>query len=248
MAMPTGNRVRMDYAAYLVDSGLGPHSSEYMYTYPSIMCTLILTCEWSILMDTKIQTRTYQQRLPRVFSYTQARETGISKHEFYRLRDQGALESLARGLFRWVNDDITDLTLSAITRLAPLATLCLESALVHHDLSDAIPSAYHIALPRGTRHPALNSPVQWHSFDAKTFKLGRNVVTFEDTNIIGMYSEERCIIDAFRLRGIEGSDVAYEALRRWVRLPHRKPAKLIQMASHFPNVSTSLIKALQILL
>lgn len=199
-------------------------------------------------MNTKIPVRTRQRQLPRVFTYAQARKSGISKHEFYQLRDQGTLESLARGLFCWVNDDVPDLTLSAITRLSPLATLCLESALVHHDLSDAIPSAYHIALPRGTRHPALDSPVQWHSFDAKTFKLGRNVVTFEDANSIGMYSEERCIIDAFRLRGIEGSDIAYEALRRWVRLPHRKPAKLIQMASHFPNVSTPLIKALQVLL
>lgn len=212
------------------------------------MCTLILTSERTIFMSTKIRARTYQPRLPRVFSYTQARGTGISKHEFYQLRDQGTLVSLARGLFCWGNGDVPDLTLSAITRLSPLATLCLESALVHHDLSDAIPSAYHIALPRGTRHPALDSPVQWHSFDAKTFKIGRNVVTFENTNSIGMYSEERCIIDAFRLRGIEGSDVAYEALRRWVQLPHRNPAKLIQMASHFPNVSTPLIRALQILL
>lgn len=212
------------------------------------MCTLILTGERSILMNTKFQTRSRPQQLPGVFTYAQARESGISKHEFYKLRDHGNFESLARGLFRWVNDDVIDLTLSAISRLSPLATLCLESALVHHDLSDAIPSAYHIALPRGTRHPALDSPVKWHSFDAKTFKLGRNVVTFEDTNNIGMYSEDRCIIDAFRLRGIEGSDVAYEALRRWIQLPHRKPAKLIQMASHFPNVSTPLVKALQILL
>lgn len=199
-------------------------------------------------MSTKVQAQTRQQLLPRVFTYAQARKSGISKHEFYQLRDRGTLESLARGLFCWVTDDVPDLTLSAITRLSPLATLCLESALVHHDLSDVVPLAYHVALPRGTRHPAIDVPVQWHSFDAKTFKLGRELVTFEDVNTIGMYLEERCIIDAFRLRGIEGSDIAYEALRRWVRLKHRKPATLIQMASHFPNVSTPLIKALQILL
>ena len=212
------------------------------------MNTLILTDERTNLISTKIQARSRPQQLPRVFTYTQARKSGISKHEFYKLRDQSILESLARGLFSWVNHDGTDLSLLAITRLSPLATLCLESALVHHDLSDAIPLAYHIALPRGTRHPALDIPVRWHSFDAKTFKLGRDFVTFENTNHIAMYSEERCIIDAFRLRGIEGSDIAYEALRRWVKLHNRKPAKLIQMASHFPNVSTPLIKALQILL
>lgn len=212
------------------------------------MCTVILKDERTILMSTKVQMRTRRQQLPRVFTYAQARESGISKHEFYQLRDLGTLESLARGLFCWVNDDVPDLTLSAITRLSPLATLCLESALVHHDLSDAIPLAYHVALPRGTRHPAIDVAVQWHSFDAKTFKLGRELARFEGVNTIGMYSEERCIIDAFRLRGIEGSDIAYEALRRWVRLKNRKPATLIQMASHFPNVSTPVIKALQILL
>ncbi|WP_197512566.1 hypothetical protein [Tessaracoccus coleopterorum] len=63
--------------------------------------------------------------------------------------------------------------LAAATALRDDATLCLTSALVHHDLSDAIPFASDIALPRGTHQPVSLSNVSWHSFDPATFPIGR---------------------------------------------------------------------------
>lgn len=54
--------------------------------------------------------------------------------------------------------------------------LCLASTLVHHELSEAIPFASDIALPRGTRHPAGLANVSWHSFDPATFQIGREQV------------------------------------------------------------------------
>ncbi len=44
--------------------------------------------------------------------------------------------------------------LAAATAIRENVTLCLASSLVHPELSEAIPFASDIVLPRGTRHPA----------------------------------------------------------------------------------------------
>lgn len=85
------------------------------------------------------------------------------------------------------------------------ATICLTSALAHHDLTDAIPSALDIAIPREARIPAGSGSIKWHSFDRATFDLGRDEIPIPGTDqLIGIYSPERSIADAFRLRGAIG--------------------------------------------
>lgn len=64
---------------------------------------------------------------------------------------------------------------------------------------------------------------------------------------LGLYSAERCILDAFRLGHREGHAVAAEALRRWLQRRGAAPAELLAMARHFPKVEPSLLHALRIL-
>ncbi len=187
--------------------------------------------------------------LPAVFSYTDAREAGLSSRRLYELRDAGTVEQLGRGLFRRPGtSDNADPDLLEITHRAPRATLCLTSALARHDLSDAIPPTIDVALPRGQRHPRLQAPVTWHSFAPDTFDLGRDELPLSKTMAIGLYGPERCIIDAFRLRHQEGSETAIEALRRWLRRGGSQPAALLRMARFFPKAEPSLRAALEILL
>jgi hypothetical protein len=54
-------------------------------------------------------------------------------------------------------------------------------------------------------------------------------------------------VDAFRLAARHGSDVAAEALRRWLRAGG-KPADLLTIASHFPRTLPRLRNALETLL
>lgn len=65
---------------------------------------------------------------------------------------------------------------------------------------------------------------------------------------IGLYGPERSIIDAFRLRHELGTDVANEALKRWLRLRGSNPSDLLGMAAHFPKARPALQTALEILL
>ncbi len=187
--------------------------------------------------------------LPTMFSYTQARTAGLSDRRLYELRDAGVIEQLGRGLFRRP-DSATDADpdLVEIAHRAPRATLCLTTAMARHNLSDAIPAGIDVALPRGQRHPRVKAPVTWHTFAADTFDLGRDELHLSTATTMGIYSPERCIIDAFRLRHLEGPEVAVEALRRWLRRRGSQPATLLKMARAFPKAEPALRAALEILL
>lgn len=186
--------------------------------------------------------------LPATFTYADARRAGLTKHRLYALRDHGVVEPLARGLYRRVDAPAADLGLIAIAAKAPLATICLATALARHGLSDAIPAATDIALPRGARHPTVETPVQWHWFDRPTFEIGREPVALDRSTSIGIYTPERSIVDAFRTRGTEGHELAYEALRRWLRRRGSQPGDLLALAHRFPRAATPLRNALEALL
>jgi hypothetical protein len=61
-----------------------------------------------------------------------------------------------------------------------------------------------------------------------------------------VYSAERFLVDLIRLRHREGADVAWDALRRWLRRRGSKPAGLLKMAVHFHGVERAVRHALEI--
>nr|WP_172875747.1 type IV toxin-antitoxin system AbiEi family antitoxin domain-containing protein [Micromonospora inositola] len=188
------------------------------------------------------------RRLPSTFTYSQAMAAGVSRWRLYRLRDQGAIDLVGRGLYRRHEAEAVDIDLIEIARRAPLATLCLATALARHGLTDEIPSRIDVALPRGQHRPATIAPVVWHWFDPTTFEIGRTEMPLDQETSIGLYSSERSIIDALRLRHREGPDLAYAALKRWLRRRGASPSNLLAMARHFPQVERPLREALEILL
>jgi len=189
------------------------------------------------------------ESLPPTFTYSEARHRGLSDRRLYALRDQGVIEVLGRGLYRRAAAAATaDVDLLEIGYRAPQATLCLASALARHDLTDLIPSSIDIALPRGRRRPRVVAPVTWHAFAPATFQIDRAPLRLDDQISIGIYGPARCILDAFRLRHQEGSDLAVGALRRWLNRPGTQPATLLEMARHFPHAAPSVQAALEILL
>ncbi|WP_158603031.1 hypothetical protein [Jiangella rhizosphaerae] len=54
------------------------------------------------------------------------------------------------------------------------------------------------------------------------------------------------IVDAFRLRHAIGEDVAFEALRRWLRGGGR-PAELLRAANQLSRAQPALLHTLQVL-
>jgi len=124
----------------------------------------------------------------------------------YREHAEGRWERIGRGVYLPAGAPAMDWDqLEAATR-RPEATICLLSALAHYDLTDEIPHALHVAIPRGMRAPATKGAIRWHRFDVATFDLGRDVTLVSGSSQqIGLYSAERTIIDCFRLRGLLGT-------------------------------------------
>jgi hypothetical protein len=182
------------------------------------------------------------------FSYGDARKAGVGDKHLYRLRDRGDIVALGGGVYRWAEAPPADDDLIEIAERVPQATLCLETALARHGLIDAIPAAIDVAVPRGSTRPTLRAPVRLHQFDRRTFELGRGLLDVGGRQPLGLYSAERSIIDVVRMRHREGSDVAWDALRKWLARPGRSPAQLVDLAANFPRAEPALRQALEVLL
>lgn len=174
-----------------------------------------------------------------------AREQGTSRTSLHRAVQAGRIEKIARGIYLPDKDLSADWDwLEAATR-RPDATVCLTTALAYHDLTDTIPSRLDVAIPRGARVPATEASIAWHLFDRLTFTIGREEITIPGSSTtIGMYSAERCIADAFRLRGAVGYETGLEAIEEWLRRGG-KPADLMSIASLMPRAKSPIIAALQ---
>ncbi len=176
-----------------------------------------------------------------------AGQAGLSRSALYRGTRAGRLDRIARGIYLPSEASAADWDqIEAATRRAD-ATICLTSALAYHDLTDAIPAALDVAIPRGSRTPASTGAIAWHHFDRNTFEIGREQVTIpESAQIIGIYSPERSIADAFRLRGDVGYELARDALREWLRRGG-KPARLIDIAVRLPRAKSPVLQALEMM-
>ncbi len=182
------------------------------------------------------------------FTYGEAKKAGISDTRLYRLRDTGETIALGGGVYRWADAPPADTDLIEIAERVPRATLCLETALARHGLIDAIPAAIDVAIPRGNRRPTLRSPCRLHQFDVRTFDIGRDTIDVSARRTLGLYSPERSLVDVVRLRHREGSELAWEALRRWLDRTGSSPAQLIELAQSFPGAEPALRGALEVLM
>src|SRR5215210_6339606 len=147
------------------------------------------------------------RRLGGVFRARDAAVAGIHSRDLYALRDEGFLVELSRGVYRLADAEMSPyLDLVAVSRRSPQGSICLNSALSFWDLTDEVPAEVHLAVPRGSRPPSIDyPPTRVHVFAAGTFELGRERVRLESGEEICIYSPERSVVDAMRLRGQVGA-------------------------------------------
>ncbi|CCK55023.1 type IV toxin-antitoxin system AbiEi family antitoxin domain-containing protein [Mycobacterium canetti] len=106
-----------------------------------------------------------------------AGRAGLSRSALYRGAQAGRWDRIARGIYLPTDASTADWDQVEAATRRPDATICLASALAHHDLTEAIPAALDIAIPRGSRTPASTGAIAWHHFDQATFEIGRDEIT-----------------------------------------------------------------------
>lgn len=170
--------------------------------------------------------------LPATFTTRAARAAGLHPRVLYRLRDDGDLVELSRGVFRRADDPApTWPDLLAVAHRTPTAIVCCVSALVVHDLTDEIPRAVQIAVPRPQRSPTIDyPPTEVFRFDSTTFEVGLSSVDAAPGEPVRVYSPERAVIDVMRLRHRLGEPLAHAALRLYLGRPTARPGELLALA------------------
>lgn len=168
----------------------------------------------------------------RPFRVREAVEADIPRQAIYRLRDEGLLMSVSRGVWQRADADPSmHAEFAAVAARAPDATICLNSGLSYWDLSDELPASVHLAIARGAHWPKIDMPATTlHRFPAKTFALERQARHTESSEPFWIYSAERCVVDAMRLQRQVGRDVALAALRRYMSHDVADPLRLTALA------------------
>lgn len=144
---------------------------------------------------------------------SEALAQGMNRYQFYKLRDDGVIEYISRGLYRLTNlPPVRHPDLVAVATRYPKAVICLISALSWHDLTTQIPRCIDVAVARNARLPnAEHPPVRGHRFSGKRFTSGieRHAI---DGVTLQIYCPEKTLTDCFAFRNRLGMDVVLEAL------------------------------------
>jgi predicted transcriptional regulator of viral defense system len=170
--------------------------------------------------------------LPATFTTHTARRLGLHPRDLYRLRDDGEVLELSRDVFRRSDAPATSMAdLLAVAYRVPAAIICCVSALAVYDLTDEMPTAVQIAVPRRQRPPRIDyPPTEVFRFGVATFELGLCTVEAAPGERVRIYSAERTIVDLMRLRRRLGEAVAFAALRRYLRRRDARPGELLSLA------------------
>jgi predicted transcriptional regulator of viral defense system len=189
------------------------------------------------------------QRMGGTASAAELIDSGARWEDVYRLRDDGALVELSRGIYRLADAPATaHLDLVAVCRRAPDGMICLISAASYWDLTDEMPTSVHLAVARGRHRPTITyPPTRVHVFAADTFALGRIQQPIESGETIAISSHERTVVDLLRLRSRVGRDLALTGLRRYLQRQDARPGELLALARHL-RIGTVMAETMEPLL
>jgi predicted transcriptional regulator of viral defense system len=156
---------------------------------------------------------------------------GISRYSLYKMRDNGIIEQVSRGIYRLVDlPPITNPDLVTVSLRFPKAVICLISALSYHQITTQIPHEISVAVPRNARMPSLDSPpVHAYKFSHEAFIAG-----IEEHQIDGVpvqiYNPEKTLADCFKYRNKLGMDVILESLKLYKSQKSYSLDKLLKYA------------------
>jgi len=139
---------------------------------------------------------------------------GISRYKLYKMRDDGMIEQISRGVYRLTNlPAISQPDIVTVALRFPKSVLCLTSALSYHEITTQIPHEVSVAISRNSRIPSLdNPPIHAYKFSEDAFESGIEKHQIDGARI-QIYNVEKTLADCFKYRNKLGMDVVLEALK-----------------------------------
>jgi len=151
-----------------------------------------------------------------ILGTSEALALGIHPRTLYALRDAGALERLARGLYRLAElPPLTHPDLVTVALKVPAGVICLVSALAFHELTTQIPHAVDVAVQRGSQRPRLEyPPLRVFRFSGAAWTEGVETVVLDDVPV-RITHPAKSVADSFKYRRKLVLDLALEALKAY---------------------------------
>lgn len=161
----------------------------------------------------------------------EAKKLGIDEPILVQMCAEGLLVKESRGLYRLA--DLPPLSQPDLVQIAarvPNAVICLISALNYHQLTTQIPYKVYVALPQETKAPRIDyPPLDIVYLSKKPFFAGIETHIMDGVPV-RIYSREKTVADCFKFRNKIGLDIALEALKDYLRQPHRDIDTLLECA------------------
>jgi len=143
---------------------------------------------------------------------------GVPRVYLKRLRDEGRLLQIGRGLYKSADvESAAASSLAEASRAAPRGVVCLLSALQFHQLTTQTPRAVWMLFSPKDWSP-VSPPVAMRVVRAS----GRALTAGVETHVIDevpvpITSPAKTVVDSFKYRNKIGLDVAVEALRDFMK-------------------------------
>lgn len=157
------------------------------------------------------------------FRTVDATARGIPRSYIQRALREGTIERVRHGLYRLVGGDFTEMaTVAEVVKVAPKVHVCLLTALQFHDLTSEVPHAVWIMVEGPRPAPKIDfvkTEVVRASGPAFTHGVEEHVIEGVPMKVT---SPAKTVADCFRYRSHVGMEVAYTALRDFVRRVHER--------------------------
>ena len=160
----------------------------------------------------------HQAGLGVFFRPSQIDELGITYDQLQRLVKTGAVERVARGLYRLAGEDPTEHdTVAAVCARVPHSVICLLTALRIHEIGTQLPHEVWLAIPHKARPPRLpHFRIRLIRFSGAAWTYGVRDITFDGVPA-RITSPARTVVDCFRFEQLIGREAAFEALQDALR-------------------------------
>lgn len=143
-----------------------------------------------------------------------ALQRGISRYMLYKMRDEGRIHQIDRGLYELADVEpfmYPDIVVASMK--ISKGVVCLTSALSFHNITTQIPHELTMAVPSNGSVKAIEYPVvSLHRFSDLAYKSGIEMHIL-DGHQVKIYSPEKTLADCFKFRNKIGMDVVLEALK-----------------------------------
>lgn len=149
-----------------------------------------------------------------IISNKESIKYGISRTALHRLKEEGEIYSISRGLYS-LNDEIPD-TMLVIQHRCKKGIFSHESALYFHELTNRTPSQHVMTVPASYNTTSMKDlPVKFRYVKLNFIEIGKKIMNTNQGNKIYMYDIERTICDLIRNKANMDVGIVNNALRQY---------------------------------